>query len=613
MFRALGKSKVAFVLAILFGLSLFFFKGGSRYSNFFNSDSIVAKVSNTPISTSKFNRVMQMNINNFNQMLGKNMSGDEIRSLNIHSLALNTLINDAVFEDEFNEVNFNIDEKVIALKTKEKIPQLYDSNNKLDEEYLSIFLRQQQLKIEDIVQIINFETRKEFFNDALFNVNFPKYFNNMINLYNNHERKIKFIELEIDKISINEIVEEFSSNQKEELKNFYDNNIENYLSEEKRDVEFILIDKDKISLNFQPTDFELEDYYNTNKDLFYENEKRSFIQLNFKKKSEAEQFKAETNNLEYNEILKYAKLNNIKYNEFENLQKKEILEQISNNLFNLNLYEVSKIIETSLAKHIVIPISITPPRQKNFLETKDIIKTSIIKIETDNFYNDLLNQISEQILNGNSLTNIADFHNIDKKFIRNLTQNYDIYNKKEEKFFKSLLNNSFIANNDFVSNVINVNQNLSYIFNVTNINISKPNIFEEIEEEIFEDWKKSKKIGKINDDVKNNSENIDYITKIADEYNLDIKELTLTKKTNKIPNLIINKIFQAKKNMNIANTVGEKFYILVVEEIIIPNNNNIKNDIFINNDLMASFGKELMKNKKISTNDTLISAIINQY
>ena len=65
--------------------------------------------------------------------------------------------------------------------------------------------------------------------------------------------------------------------------------------------------------------------------------------------------------------------------------------------------------------------------------------------------------------------------------------------------------------------------------------------------------------------------------------------------------------------MNIANTVGEKFYILVVEEIIIPNNNNIKNDIFINNDLMASFGKELMKNKKISTNDTLISAIINQY
>ena len=38
MFRTLGKSKIAFVLAILFGISLFFFRGSGRYSNLFNSD-----------------------------------------------------------------------------------------------------------------------------------------------------------------------------------------------------------------------------------------------------------------------------------------------------------------------------------------------------------------------------------------------------------------------------------------------------------------------------------------------------------------------------------------------------------------------------------------------
>ena len=80
MFRSLGKSKIAIVLAFLFGISLFFFKGGSRYSNLFNSDTVVATVSGTPISTSKFNRTMQMNINKFNQMLGKSITGDKIRS-----------------------------------------------------------------------------------------------------------------------------------------------------------------------------------------------------------------------------------------------------------------------------------------------------------------------------------------------------------------------------------------------------------------------------------------------------------------------------------------------------------------------------------------------------
>ena len=62
MFRALGKSKIAFLLAILFGISLFFFKSGSRYSNFFNSDNVVATVSGTPISTNIFNRSMQIKI-----------------------------------------------------------------------------------------------------------------------------------------------------------------------------------------------------------------------------------------------------------------------------------------------------------------------------------------------------------------------------------------------------------------------------------------------------------------------------------------------------------------------------------------------------------------------
>ena len=95
MFRALGKSKIAFVLAILFGISLFFFKSGSRYSNLFNSDTVVAKVSGTPISTTKFNRTMQININQFNQMLGKKLDKDEIRAFQIQSLALGTLINNA--------------------------------------------------------------------------------------------------------------------------------------------------------------------------------------------------------------------------------------------------------------------------------------------------------------------------------------------------------------------------------------------------------------------------------------------------------------------------------------------------------------------------------------
>ena len=132
MFRSIGKSKIAFVLAILFGLSLFFFRGGERYSNFFNSDNEVASVSGTPISTTKFLRVMQMNISQYSQMFGKPLTSEEIQAFQIHSMALGQLINNAVFENEFDKKKFIIDETVVASETKKRFPNLYNANNTLN-------------------------------------------------------------------------------------------------------------------------------------------------------------------------------------------------------------------------------------------------------------------------------------------------------------------------------------------------------------------------------------------------------------------------------------------------------------------------------------------------
>ena len=104
---------------------------------------------------------------------------EEIKTFQVHTLALGALINDAVFENEYDKKGFKIDETIIAQQTKERIPQLY-KNNKIDDSFLNQFLQQQQLKIEDIVQIIDFETRDQIFKEVFFNVNYPINFSNMI-------------------------------------------------------------------------------------------------------------------------------------------------------------------------------------------------------------------------------------------------------------------------------------------------------------------------------------------------------------------------------------------------------------------------------------------------
>ncbi len=241
MLRNITKSKIGIVLAVLFGISLFFIKGGKRYSNLFDSDNVVARVSGTPISTTKFNRTLEMNISRFNQILGKPMSREEIKTFQIDSLSLGALINDAVFENEFDQKGLKLDETIIAQKTKERIPQLY-KGNKLNEPFLNQFLQQQKLKIEDIVQIIDFETRDQFFNEAFFNINYPMNFTKKIYTHKHQTRKIRHTEMPLELVKIEEI-QTSVGNIDEALVDFYNKNLNEYMSDEKRNIEYIIVDK----------------------------------------------------------------------------------------------------------------------------------------------------------------------------------------------------------------------------------------------------------------------------------------------------------------------------------------------------------------------------------
>ena len=614
MFRSLGKSKIAFVLAILFGISLFFFKGGSRYSNLFNSDTVVATISGTPISTSKFNRTMQMNINKFNQMLGKPITGDEIRSFQIHSLSLGALINDAVFENEYDSIKLIIDESVVAQKTKERIPQLYDKNNKLNETYLNTFMKQQQLKIEDIVQIINFETRDEFVNNALFNINYPQYFSSKIDNYNNHSRKISYIEFLLEEINIENDIQKYALNMKEELEKHYENNINQYMSKENRNVEYIIFNKKKYANNFVPTNFEIKEYFNANKELYYQKEKRSFIQFNFKKLEEAKNFKSKIQNfINPSDILKFAEENNIRFNEFENLIADEMLEEISKPLFELNQNQQSKIIETSIAKHIIILQSIEPERQLKFDEVKENIKNAITAIELNNYFTDIKNQASEKILNGKLLSEIANDFNLTISLINNITQDYDQYDQSEEIIISSLIPAAFGSNKDFVSDVIDINNDYAYIFNVKEITPSTPLDITSIQEILLNDWKKSKKIEKINSDVKINKDNNNFFSQLLSTYQLQPKELIINNNFNELPRSFIVEVLEGEKGQNIQYIYNNLVHIAKIIDITIPDEKNDNISISMADDLRGSFGGELYKNKNMSTNDSLINAIIQQY
>ena len=614
MFRTLGKSKIAFVLAILFGISLLFFKTGSRYSNFFNSDNVIANVSGTSISTSKFNRTLQMNIDQFNRILGKQMTGEDVKNFQIHTLALRALINEAVFENEYDNIGFKIDETVVAQKTKERIPQLYDKNNKLNELYLSQFLQQQKLKIEDIVQIIDFETRDRFFDDTFFKINYPDQFANKIFRYNKHTRKIKHIQIPLELIDIENIIQANSVNIDKILEEYYKENLSRYMSKEKRSVEYVTLNKNDYKTKYSPSDFEILDYYNNNKDLYFEKEKRSFIQFNFNTLEEAKEIEEKISSLNNaDEIINFSNNNNIKLNLFKNLTSDEVLENIASTLFALEINQKSEIIQSPLANHIIVLQAIANESQLQLKDVKEKIKESITNIELSNYFTELNADISKKILDGKTLSQIVIDLDLKLNNIQNLTKDYTNFETSQNEFFNSLIPNVFSANKDFVSDTIDINPDFFYIFNVVNIIPSQALNLTDVEKKVYEDWKTSKKIEEIKNQLSLNKNNEEYLNKISKYYDIKFQNTEVNQNYSELPKNLINNIFNSPKNINTLTFDNNNVYIAQIIEILIPSENDNKSNISLMSNLRNSFGNELIKNKNISTNDNLINAVVNSY
>ena len=611
MFRSLGKSKIAFVLAILFGLSLFFFRGGERYSNIFNSDNVVASVSGTPISTSKFLRVLQMNINQYSQMFGKQLTNQEIEAFQIHSTALGQLVNNAVFENEFDNNKFIVDETVVASETKKRFPNLYNKNNKINDVALNSFLSQQNLKIDDLVKIIDYETRSRVFDKLFFDFNYPNKLQTFLNKYDNHTRSINLIELDINDFQLPNFSDLDISINNNSIIDFFNQNISSYIDPEKRSISYLVIDKNNYKNQFSPSNSQIEDYYNNNKKLFLNSEKRDFIQFNFKSLEKASKFKNDITSYTNEEIIKFANDNNIVFNEFIKVSEDEVLKDLSNAIFNLEKNQISDVVETPIAKHIVVLSNIYPENQKTLNQSSKDIVDRLSQVELDNFILDLKDNINQQILSGASLNEIALDNSIVIETIKK-TERQSMKNKND-LIKNKIIAKGFASNKDFVSDIVDIDENRSIVVNVDNIENEKPFNLNDIFELVSNDWIKTLKIKSVETKVDQIIENSQSFQDIANFIGAKISNDSIKLDDNELPASLKYNIFKDEIGKISLSFENDKIYISELKNISFPKESIDTQILSLLSELRSNFGAEIIKNKNISTNDNLIQALIKQY
>jgi len=604
--RAFRKSWIGIGLAILFAASLFFFRGSTRYSNLFNSDNFVADISGTPISTTKFLRSMDMNIDQFSQMIGSPLTGDQIRSFQVHQIALQNLVNRAVFENEFDKINFILDDTTIAKETKRNFPDLY-INNKLDNDRLNTFLRNQRLKIEDLVDMIDFETRAFVFDQVLFQKDYPSQLLINFNKYDNQSREIELLKISYNDIKLENYDKVQITKDNIELLDYFNNNSSEYMTNEKRDISYIVINKSDFRENFSPSENNLKEYYNNNKNLFINPEERSFKQFNFKSKEEADDFKIKVSGKTNEEIIKYAEENNIIFNEFKNVDRNKVLEQLANAIFELDKGSISNIIQTTLAYHIIILDEIFPEKELKFDEVKNEINNTLTNFEVENYFNELKSSLDQQILDGFSITEIADQNNlklINKKKILNNTN-------EDDPTLSNVISFSFTQNKDFVSDLVDIDNDTSFIVNIDDIYPSKIESIDNIFDSVLNDFIFTKKTEQAENIFENNKE---IFTNISKFYATNPENLNLSLKTNdELPISFKQKIFETDIDKVAFGSDENAIYFANIKSIKMPEEGENTSNINLIGDLKTAFGSEIIKTKEISFNDELINGLLSQY
>ena len=92
------------------------------------------------------------------------------------------------------------------------------------------------------------------------------------------------------------------------------------------------------------------------------------LQFNFKSLEEAAGFKNNTVGLNAEEVIKFADENNITFNNFTEVAKDEVLDELSDVIYTLQENSMSSVVETTLAKHIIIVSKIHPEFQKTIIQ-----------------------------------------------------------------------------------------------------------------------------------------------------------------------------------------------------------------------------------------------------
>ncbi len=370
MMEALRQGAKGWVAKVLLGMLIASFAvwGITDVFKGFQSADLV-EVGDKSISSEVYRQDLTRTIQQYNQQSGQNISLEDARGLGIDKQVLDRLIAQASLDVQAERIGVIVgDQAVSAEVQKEKFFQ--DGNGKFDLGRFRNVLQQNGMTEQSYIANTKAEMQRRAFSDlAGQNITLPRTLLDALTRYREESRDARYVSFSVTEADV-------PTPTADDLKKQYESAPAAYTAPEYRSVVLLKIDPSDLASKIQVSDQEVSDFYNTNKEEYFQPEKRNILQLSFPDVAAAEKAKAKIEAGE--DIIKVAaelgqKEKDITFN--DKLKGDFLDEKIAEAAFTLAEGTVSAPVVGSLNTALLKVVKIAPANQP----TLDQLKPELTK------------------------------------------------------------------------------------------------------------------------------------------------------------------------------------------------------------------------------------------
>ncbi|MBR1601332.1 MAG: SurA N-terminal domain-containing protein [Alphaproteobacteria bacterium] len=553
-------TKIILTITALSFMSLF---GVSGYITTANSNKAVVKVDDFEISQSEFSYMLQRDISRLKALGAIDIDEDGGKKAQIANTLLKAKLDDLILENTMKKYNIDITENLVR-QILLLMPQ-FQNNGKFDYEAYKWFLnRSGKTEAEMIQDIKRNVARKILLDSQVAYVNVPKVQLNQMAKVVGQRRTFRYIKIENDKANITR------EPTNEELDQYYDDMSEDLMLPETRDLTVLYLPQEKLTSEIEITPEEIESYYKEHIDEFEQGEQRSVMQMVFDSEEKADAAYASL--LEGRDFAKVAEENGQNPDEINLgfVSANDVSEELSQIIFTLDAGKYSEPQKIADSWQILQVNDIKVANKVNRSEVNTKITDELRQDRAYDNNSDVIAALEDKLGAGTALTEIAASYNENLHKVKGLDEEGNV--KYADEILKSVISNKDFLDTAFSYNEGETGQAVETDDGIAVVMIDKITETHQLPREEAQDrlkamWLENERASVTQETVDNIEHDLeagDDLSDIASRYNLQVinsRPATRNETIDKVSFVEMKKLFASAKNEPQTIKIGDDYIV----------------------------------------------------